>query len=415
MTTNNNNSRTSPHPLKGIVNTNDDPTRCARCHLCIDWYDDDGGIILTCCGKTLCTACDDEEGYSMALGPSGKHLLPFRCIFCREPATRGLSPKEIASRVKKRAKRGHAWAQFSLGCLHSDGELSVSQSSFEAKRWFEKAAKQNHPVAHLELDREIFEQRQSRQSIRESDLVNAKRHVDLALSLDPMQTSPSFLDDCIHFLVRVGQSYCDDAVANYEQLGNDAFVAKMGLAIQIIEPIAKSERERNSDPNRVQYFLGRAYGVMGNFAASREWCLSAFLANGYDKCMPAIGTLIYCRKMRLWAQVKFWDDVAKATPLLPTLSNDERGRRVMQLVQAKRDLRKIRGYCGFCGSSFSTTAERKLCRGCHALCYCSRDCQKMHWNRKENSHREDCKVAMEMKQKLKEARIQEDRAMKNDK
>ena len=395
--------RTSHHPLKGIVNTNDDPTRCAGCQLRIDWHDEDGSIMLTCCGKTLCKACDDEEGYSTALGPSGKPLQLFCCIFCREPATRGLSPKEIVGRMKKHAKRGHAWAQYALGCIHSDGELSASQSSFEAKRWFEKAAKQNHPVACFELGREIFEEQQSRQIIRDRDLLSAKRHVDLALSLDPMQTSPSLLDDCIHFLVRVGQSFCDDAVANLEQLGSEGFLAKIGLVIQIIEPIAKSERERNSDQNRAQYFLGRAYGGIGNFAASREWYLSAFLANGSDKCIPAIGALICCRKMGLWAQVKFWDDVAKAIPFPLSLTNDERGNCVMNLVQAKRDLRKIRGFCGFCGSSFPTAVERKLCSGCRALCYCSRECQKMHWNRKNDGHREDCKGAMELKKKLKEA------------
>ena len=57
--------------------------------------------------------------------------------------------------------------------------------------------------------------------------------------------------------------------------------------------------------------------------------------------------------------------------------------------------------------------DRKFCRSCKTFCYCSRECQKMHWNRKKDGHREDCKGAMELKQKLKKAR--REAAMKNDK
>ena len=404
----------NPHPLKGIVNTNDDPTRCAGCHLCIDWYDENGIIILTCCGKTLCTACDDEEGYSMA---SGK---PLRCIFCREPATLGLSLKEVVSRTKKNAKRRHAWAQLALGRIYSGGRLSVSQSTFEAKRWFEKAAKQNHPVAYFELASIFYDQYfrskplgMAEEGSSQDALSNARHYADMALSADISQSSPFVIHMCHLLLVSVAKKYFAEAFVYKEQLGDKNRHAKLMLSIEILEPIATNERKRNRDLYDSQYSLGRSYHAIGNFTASRKWCLSSFLANDDNgEYLPSIGVLVSCANLELLAQVKVWIGIVSAIPFPLSLTNDERGNCVMNLVQAKRDLRKIRGFCGFCGSSFSTGVERKLCSGCRALCYCSRDCQKMHWNRKKDGHREDCKGAVELKQKLKKGKAEA--AMKND-
>ena len=93
-----------------------------------------------------------------------------------------------------------------------------------------------------------------------------------------------------------------------------------------------------------------------------------------------------------------------AKQLLPgSLDIHERGNRVLALVKIQRKSREIRDTCGGCGVEFEGK-ERKFCRGCRAVCYCSRDCQKMHWNRKKDNHREDCKAATELKRKLKEAR-----------
>ena len=75
--------------------------------------------------------------------------------------------------------------------------------------------------------------------------------------------------------------------------------------------------------------------------------------------------------------------------------------RVKNLVDLHRGLRSLRDICGGCGAEFEGK-ERKFCRACRAYCYCSRECQKMHWNRKKGGHREDCKGASELKQKMKE-------------
>ena len=387
------NPRTSPHPLKGIVNTNDDPTQCARCQQNIDWNDTGDCLLLVCCGKVICDACAGTER--------------FHCIFCRKvrSTTRSLNPKEMVSKVKKHAKRGYAWAQLTLGCIYLGGELSVSQSSFEAKRWFEKAARQNHPAAHHRLARIYLAQHSMPKklgvmSVEDEDLSNAKRHADAVLSSSTTITSPSLVKNCLSILVTVGKRYCDDALDYKAQLSEAYRHAKLLLSVQILEPIATDERKRNRDDYDTQYFLGRAYGSMHNYIASREWCVSSFSAKCANNA-PAIGALICCKKLGLWAQVKVWNGAAINTPFPPGLSNSERGKCVMHFVQAKRDLRKLRDFCSFCGITFSDT-ERKLCKGCRAICYCSRECQKMHWNHKKGGHREDCKGALELKKKLKE-------------
>ena len=59
----------------------------------------------------------------------------------------------------------------------------------------------------------------------------------------------------------------------------------------------------------------------------------------------------------------------------------------------RSELREIRNACGGCGVSLEGE-RRQYCRGCRAYCYCSRECQKLHWSRADNGHREECKEVM---------------------
>ena len=101
----------------------------------------------------------------------------------------------------------------------------------------------------------------------------------------------------------------------------------------------------------------------------------------------------------------FWAKLAKRVSLSVGLDPNQRLTRIQTIVEILRSARRLRNTCGGCGTEFEGK-ERKFCRGCKKFCYCSRECQKMHWNRKKDGHREDCKGAVELKQKLKEARRQ---------
>ena len=71
-------------------------------------------------------------------------------------------------------------------------------------------------------------------------------------------------------------------------------------------------------------------------------------------------------------------------------------------IRAK--LREISDSCGGCGAALEGDT-RQYCRGCKAFCYCSRECQKLHWNRADadGGHRAECKEAQDQACKILEA------------
>lgn len=100
------------HPLKGIVNTNDDPMLCAVCSVTAEDYGNFRSYL--CCGRGICESCCDD-----------------RCLVCKLPANILSSTKSSKDCLKKHVKKGRAWAQIELAMryLTSNG---VKSSSSEA-------------------------------------------------------------------------------------------------------------------------------------------------------------------------------------------------------------------------------------------------------------------------------------------
>eukprot|EP00562_Extubocellulus_spinifer_P019845 CAMPEP_0178585190 /NCGR_PEP_ID=MMETSP0697-20121206/25264_1 /TAXON_ID=265572 /ORGANISM="Extubocellulus spinifer, Strain CCMP396" /LENGTH=174 /DNA_ID=CAMNT_0020221249 /DNA_START=442 /DNA_END=962 /DNA_ORIENTATION=+ len=137
-----------PASLKGITSSNVDPDACAVCSSTLPAGPLTAGTssISVCCGKRSCMDCDRAKRYFVGRGRCPSAL---RCLFCNVPVA--LNDKNRTGSLKKHAKKGAAWAQFVLGNWFEYGSNSLSKSEHDAKRWYEKAAKQGHPEAMVRL------------------------------------------------------------------------------------------------------------------------------------------------------------------------------------------------------------------------------------------------------------------------
>ena len=361
-----------PHPLKGVVNSNDDPHHCASCSV---FMQDLGKVFLgDCCGRGVCKSCADIEAELKC------------CPQCNVPM-RGTS-KEFAACLKKHSKKGHPWAQASLAILYIEGD-EIRKSISEARHWFCQAAKRGHPAALRNLGRWFL--------LGEMgcpvDLHQAQEYLEAGLEASKTSSAACY-ETCQEGLVEIAK--CHLETKSFEK------------ARTILLPLAEEGM------SNAQKALGDAivYDYEGRSPCEQQHCYSwgllwyssaAFAAEGDNAAFGNAehSATICCDALQKYAQAKFWGRIVKKTLRHPEMSDKVRATRVITLVNVQRELRALRETCGGCGAEFEGK-ERKFCRACRAYCYCSRECQKMHWNRKEGGHREDCKDASELKQKMKE-------------
>ena len=341
---------TTPSPasvaLKGILNTNDDPVRCANCLGSIDLTDN--APVYSCCGKMVCGNCDLE----------GKVYIENRCCLCNSTNIGSVGL------IKKQAKKGNAWAQNSLALTYHNG-IRVTRSSYEAVRWFRKASARGHPSAMINMS--VLCRLGEGCSL---DLVEARAWVQKAF-----MCGKDFVEDSvINQLALIG--------IDFEEKGDTEEVRSI---LSTISEIGIDKASRGT----TQFAMGCFYYNTGDFSSALVmYTKSAF--QHYDG--SAGDAMDCCLLLNRFAEAKFWLSVASEGG--GEVSCDTR--HLQSVKQRAFDLRQA---CKVCSVPLDT-ATRKLCKGCKTYCYCSKACQKIHWDRTEDGHREECKRVMELKEQL---------------
>ena len=339
--------------LKGITSTNDDPNACAVCSgpfpagAMGDTY-----AFALCCGKRSCMNC--FRAGRLTTCSSGQTT---RCSICTTPIP--ISDKSKIGSLKKRAKRGEAWAQYVLGNCYVNGR-HTSRSDHEARRWHEKAAKRGHPWAMHNLGVFYLEGRGG-YSI---DLTKARHLAKEAMSRDPLWADP-----CQSLLFEIALRVDDNE------------------AKSILIPLA--ETGKSSAQNTLGAII---FNNEKNYLHSKQWFEAAALQGNKN---AADNILLCCRELQNMPVANFWFNIIVSEPdMMPDEPHQQKN-----VEKMGRELRKVRDSCGGCGAVL-TGDRREYCRQCKTFCYCSRECQKLHWNR-VGGHRCECLEVNALKGKIK--------------
>mmetsp|Transcript_3837 Transcript_3837/g.10854 ORF Transcript_3837/g.10854 Transcript_3837/m.10854 type:complete len:465 (+) Transcript_3837:403-1797(+) len=337
----------------GVISTNVDSRRCGICDEAIVGPQLDTVDVLSCCGRRICADCHGSDR-EIATNRAGERV---SCSVCGEAAPASVSEKK--RNVRRLAKRA-PWAAHILGTArYDDGEFAVG-SPYDAVRYLRKAASAGNPEALFHLGRHLSDGCGCIQNLQEALVC-----LDRCVTIDPAYT------DCVsHVLVSLSGHYLEK---------------KPEVSEALLEKISITGNEA------AQYILGTMYqdpaiNLRSEDIDGQSWQLLSAL----NRHMFTYFVALRFFQQKKYAQARFfleWDA----------------GQQERQLSGQKKDyealhegLLQIKENCGWCGVPLPVKRNRKTCRQCLAVCYCSRSCQKYHWNsRSERSHRNDCKdVAM---------------------
>ena len=346
--------------LRGITSSNDDPDQCALCHGCIRNIKLEVTGMLPCCGKRICPGCPNEVARRTVKACSC-------CGVVKNP-----NKKSLRGSLKKNAKMGAVWAQFMQGIfLHKTG------SRVEGLRWLKKAAEGGHPEACYYLGRTMID-------MMEGNYDRAKEYLERAMALDD-----TFIDRCHSGLVKLAcmhekEGQIEAFYSILLPLANGGFsFAQARIAVRVLDV--------ENDPLAAHPLLKSA--VLGaehphHISEIAYWAMA---------CSGKLGRFNIAKLML---------PIASKWLSIGNQSMEEKKRRIDVLVTMKTLLHHFRKECATCGTALERS-NRKLCRGCRNHCYCSRECQKMHWNRKKDGHSAECKEAQEFKAQIRDAGLME--------
>ena len=339
--------------LKGVYNTNENPLHCSICSAVLEF-----GIsfLNLCCGITVCKKCDDA-------GKSYDEKAD-RCLLCHTMHSRTIGT------IKKQAKKGRAWAQVALGAQYDKGG-ALTLSHYEAVRWYRKAAAKGHPDALVQMSVACrLGQGCSR------DLAGARAWAQKLVICG----SDRFKDMGIHQLSMFG-------IACSKSGERDEVQSTLSAILEIdIEKLATSAT--------AQYSLGCLYDNAGDYSSALKWISKCIMQSDHD-ADAVCGAMAFCWLLGRFAEAKLWLSFSSRTGRGGIDYQDW----AVYVPHLRQRLCNLRQSCKVCSAPLHRV-NRKLCKGCTAYCYCSRECQKVHWNRSEDGHREECQRVTELKEKL---------------
>ena len=340
----------STHPLKGIISTNDDPLCCAACFVVFpDGVYGKYSVTFGCCGKQVCHVCDEAD-----------------CVYDPNTRTCRMCNTTNVSNIgvwKKNAKKGHGWAQRILAQAFYDGD-GVAQSYYDTVRWDRKAAAKGHPLAYYSLSYRYM----NGEGGCKRDLLEAIKCMKAMVDFDPR-----LIFEADNVMCDIAAGYVDDD--NHDE------------AIAILQPLAEKGNAL------AQHSLGRAYYFMDQETLALKWFTDAALHGQEHSACVAMACCRFVKPIP-WAQARFWWSAARKR------GEDNERMREEKMNQIRRELREIRESCKTCGVDLNAS-NRKLCKGCKTYCYCSVECQKIHWDRSDDGHRAECKEVMALAKKIK--------------
>lgn len=367
-----------PRP-NGITCTNEDPSLCASCLASIG----PGTLPNLCCGTKLCTNCDERAN-------------PF-CAFC----TKVVADPDFQL-LKQRLQQRFPWAE------HVFAMIGHKRLYPEAFKWYQKAANKNHPGAFKGLGRCYAEGLGCEQS-----LSNSRRCYEKAMELDLKIIDSAFaccLCELAKMMVRHDKRAITEAtnmllpLLDAETTDDQLIRLQVGgFSVTHLESVLSSNSDSGLSEafsatallgiegvGRAQHFLGGYYDAVGDTKQSRPWLEDAS-KNLSDPISAALASFLlekYALMRAAWVNTS------------PKFKQCVEENELLEKVPLK--LASLRGHCATCNVALSTS-NRKLCKGCKVHCYCSHQCQKMHWNRKDGlGHAEECKEAQDLAKQWRE-------------